>query len=120
MQSPLFFETTTQYTSDLNQDGQSVTSPKGIIPNYLNYTYFDSLSNGYYGGNVPITKRPVSVNGMLLHVDKNYYDYHRTLQQQNDIDGNPFAEPVLISTNIEGGLGCFGAYNRTTKTVILN
>jgi len=24
---------------------------------------------------------------------------------------NPFVEPALIYTNLEGGLGCFGAYN---------
>ncbi|RRB04162.1 DUF4249 domain-containing protein [Larkinella rosea] len=120
MQSPLFFDATSQHISDLSQDGQSITSPKGNLPNYLSYTYFDSLSNGSYNGYIPLTQRPVSVSVMLLHVDKNYYDYHRTLQQQGDIEGNPFAEPVLIPTNITGGLGCFAAYNRTTMTISLN
>ncbi|GAB3930763.1 DUF4249 domain-containing protein [Larkinella terrae] len=120
MQAPLYFDAVNQHISDLNQNGQSITSPKGNLPNYLNYSYFDSLSNGSYGGNIPLTQRPILVSSMLLHVDKNYYDYHRTLQQQNDIEGNPFAEPVLISTNIRGGLGCFAAYNRSTKTATLN
>ncbi|GAB3265297.1 hypothetical protein GCM10027347_32920 [Larkinella harenae] len=119
LQSLIFFGNTEQHISDRNRDGQVITSPKGTIPNYLTYSYVDTTSKMSYSGNAPITKRPVAVTVMLLHVDRHYYEYHRTLQQQNDIDGNPFAEPVLISTNIEGGLGCFGAYNRTINTVTL-
>ncbi|MFD1144886.1 DUF4249 domain-containing protein [Larkinella insperata] len=119
MQSVVYFDNRTQYVSDLNQEGQSITSPKGTIPDYLNYSYLDSVTKANYGGNAPISQRPVTINLMLLHVDKNYYDYHRTLQQQGDVDENPFAEPVLISTNIQGGLGCFGAYNRSALTATL-
>jgi hypothetical protein len=32
------------------------------------------------------------------------------MQQRIDMD-NPFSEPTVVYTNIEGGLGCFGAYN---------
>lgn len=44
---------------------------------------------------------------------EDYFRYHRTLQNQEP--GNPFAEPTLVFSNIEGGLGCFAGY---TKTVI--
>ncbi|MFC5412134.1 DUF4249 domain-containing protein [Larkinella bovis] len=119
MRSPVFFNTVQQYLSDRNQNGQSITSPKGIIPNNLHFTYYDRASNTYFGGYASISRRPVTLTLMLLHVDKNYYDYHRTLQQQNDIEGNPFSEPVLVATNIEGGLGCFAAYNRSALAVTL-
>jgi hypothetical protein len=45
----------------------------------------------------------------LLSTDEHYYRFHRSLENyQGD---NPFAEPVLIYSNITGGLGVFGAYN---------
>lgn len=55
----------------------------------------------------------------LLHVDENYYRYHDSILRQSESEGNPFAEPVPIPTNINGGLGCFGGYNRSTVVVKL-
>ncbi|MCU0451421.1 MAG: DUF4249 domain-containing protein [Bernardetiaceae bacterium] len=48
----------------------------------------------------------------LLHVDEPYYRYHQTLGQNINSAGNPFAEPSLVYTNVRGGLGVFGAFNR--------
>jgi hypothetical protein len=53
----------------------------------------------------------------LLHVDENYYRYHDSILRQDESEGNPFAEPVPIPTNINGGLGCFAGYNRSTVVV---
>lgn len=55
----------------------------------------------------------------LLHTDENYYRYHDAINRQRDVGDNPFAEPVLIPSNIVGGLGCFAGYNRTTVVVKL-
>lgn len=55
----------------------------------------------------------------LLHVSEAYYRYHIALDQQLQASKNPFAEPVLIPGNIQGGLGCFGSYNRSTMTLAL-
>ncbi|GAB3760502.1 DUF4249 domain-containing protein [Spirosoma pomorum] len=49
----------------------------------------------------------------LWHVTDAYYQYHRALALQLQTDGNPFAEPTPIPSNIQNGLGCFGAYNRS-------
>jgi hypothetical protein len=46
----------------------------------------------------------------LYNADEHYYRYHRSLTERHDYT-NPFTEPYLIYSNIEGGLGCFGAYN---------
>jgi len=51
----------------------------------------------------------------LIHADENYYRYHKTVQDANYQEGNPFAEPIIIHSNIENGAGCFGAYI-TSKT----
>jgi hypothetical protein len=56
----------------------------------------------------------------LLHVDRHYYLYHRSLKNASRSDGNPFAEPVLVYSNITGGLGVFAAYNRATVVTRIN
>ncbi|MBC3787418.1 DUF4249 domain-containing protein [Spirosoma utsteinense] len=58
--------------------------------------------------------RSIEVLVHLLHVDEAYYRYHKALDQQLQASTNPFAEPVLIPSNIQGGLGCFGSYNRSS------
>jgi Domain of unknown function (DUF4249) len=54
----------------------------------------------------------------FLHVDKNYYLYHESVQR-NDNNGNPFAEPSLVFTNISNGYGCFGSFSTIDKDIIL-
>ncbi|OIN60189.1 DUF4249 domain-containing protein [Arsenicibacter rosenii] len=88
--------------TDLNQDGQLLTSAKGLYVRFAENT----------------TGQPVgpanTVNLYLLHTDKLYYDYHNALKNYSESDGNPFAEPVLLPNNIQGGgLGCFAAFNQS-------
>lgn len=51
----------------------------------------------------------------LFHTDINYFNYHESLRKQRGNNNNPFVEPVLLYTNVDGGFGCFGAYNATWK-----
>lgn len=55
----------------------------------------------------------------LLSTEELYYRYADAIIRQRENRSNPFAEPVLIPTNIQGGLGCFAAYNRTEKVFLL-
>lgn len=50
------------------------------------------------------------VQAAFMHVDKNYYEYHKTLNDYSDYF-NPFAEPIIIHGNMEGGIGVFGSFN---------
>jgi len=68
---------------------------------------------------VSASHRPQVLTAHLLHVDENYYQFHRRIAQQRATGGTPFAEPTPIPSNIRGGLGCFGAYNRVTRVVRL-
>jgi hypothetical protein len=52
----------------------------------------------------------------VLNLDENYYKFSRSMKDGGNND-NPFVEPALVYTNIEGGLGCFGAYNAGILTV---
>ncbi|WP_394996708.1 DUF4249 domain-containing protein [Emticicia sp.] len=54
----------------------------------------------------------------LFQTDTHYYNYHTSLRKQRE-NNNPFAEPVLLYTNVNGGFGCFGSYNATWQDVKL-
>lgn len=50
-------------------------------------------------------------------ISKDYYQYLSSLDKYNENDGNPFAEPTLIKTNITNGLGMLGSCSETIDTV---
>ena len=57
--------------------------------------------------------------GYLLNTDEHYYRYHQSLNNNYHTDGNPFAEPVLLYSNMNGSLGVFASYNRNTVSMPL-
>jgi hypothetical protein len=118
MRANLNFGREDQFISDQNQDGSLLNSSRGELPDYFNYSFYDSTANLLYNGNLAFS-RPLTIRVSVLQTDENYYKYHRARQQQRQSQNNPFAEPVLMPTNIAGGLGCFGAYNRSTMAVLL-
>ncbi|MCX6213377.1 DUF4249 domain-containing protein [Spirosoma sp.] len=97
--------------SDAGVDGTQMGSGKA----YLLSTPFTSneLTN-FYGQYWNAT---VTVN--LMSVDRAYYQFQEAVIRQRRVRNNPFAEPVLIPSNIEGGLGCFAGYNNATLTLKL-
>ncbi len=99
--STLFFNRST-LISDQNQDGSQLISPKG------ERTLFSSPDQQY---------NAVIVTLGLSAVDENYYRYRSAVAQQTSAADNPFAEPVLIPSNIVGGLGCFGALNQASLSL---
>ncbi|MEO6282493.1 MAG: DUF4249 domain-containing protein [Dyadobacter sp.] len=91
-----------EFQSDRTREGSLLTSPSGkvILPNVIvdGYNFFQ-------------TKRKIKwVEMEIFNTDVHYYKYHRSIEVRGDSD-NPFSEPTIIYSNIEGGLGCFGAYN---------
>jgi hypothetical protein len=47
----------------------------------------------------------------VLQTDKNFYHFHYSLDSYYGSEGNPFAEPTPIFSNIENGLGCFAGFS---------
>ena len=43
-------------------------------------------------------------------ISKEYYRYKQSMYQQNEVGGDPFAEPVPVYDNIENGLGIFAGF----------
>ena len=53
----------------------------------------------------------------LRSVNKDYYQYQKSYDLYVENDGNPFAEPTLVKTNIKNGLGILGAAGEVTDTI---
>lgn len=110
----------------VRQPVQFVTNPFYTDPG--NSAQLMVSEKGYVGPSIPVNQRffsgvfskPFVLTADLLHLSQDYYRYHEALARQQQTNTNPFAEPVLIPTNIQGGLGCFGAYSRSTVLVTLN
>ena len=110
--NPIPFETeSSRYLLiDSDADGNQFTSSRG--------TYTKILITNINGKQTTTAAGPLMLS--LLNTDKAYYLYHEALNRYQATDGNPFAEPVLLPSNIQGGgLGCFAAYNRSLRTIIL-
>ena len=89
---------------DKNSDGQLLSLNREFLPS----TNISNVRN-----NREISgKRLKKIKVGLFQTNDQYYNYHTSLRRQRE-NNNPFAEPVLLYTNINGGFGCFGAYNAT-------
>ena len=55
----------------------------------------------------------------LYHIDEIYHDFLETYEEAFFANGNPFAQPVQIITNVEGGLGIFAGLSYVRDTVII-
>ena len=56
----------------------------------------------------------------LRAVTEEYYRYFSDLSRQKQSSESPFAEPVIIYDNIDGGLGIFAGYNSSLDSLFLN
>ena len=88
-----------QFDTDDEQDGKTITLNKGADKAFST----DSTLKFF-----EVT---------LLNCDYSYYAYHKSVINALGGQENPFAEPSIMYTNIDGGLGAFGAYI-STKTRI--
>jgi len=55
----------------------------------------------------------------LFHIDEVYHDFLETYDEAFFANGNPFAQPAQILTNIEGGRGIFAGLSYVRDTVII-
>ncbi|MCS6822543.1 MAG: DUF4249 domain-containing protein [Microscillaceae bacterium] len=55
----------------------------------------------------------------LYHIEQSYLDFIRTVSDANQANGNPFAQPTVIRSNVQGGLGIFTALSYDRRTLVL-
>ncbi len=74
------------------------------------YTIQTSLpGNQFLGEEVIVQVRQMS---------KEYFEYIRTLSIHEEVEGDPFASEVIVSNNIEGGLGNFSGFQVIESNVV--
>jgi hypothetical protein len=56
----------------------------------------------------------------LYHLDKPYYDFTKSVSDAIQANGDPFAVPSQIKSNIVGGVGIFQALSYDRKKVFVN
>jgi len=108
MPNEYFFETF--WEDDLGEDYYKIYFDVSLS----DYTYY--VSDAGNDGNV-LTKKfnvlrfPNSNDPLYLsHISKEYFIYQKKIEQL-PIGTNPFAEPVQMYSNINGGYGVFGSFN---------
>jgi hypothetical protein len=71
-----------------------------------NLLYNEHELTAYYGSDNPIT----SIKAFIIRGSEEYQRFHRTVYNQSP--GDPFSEPSIIYSNVDGGLGVFAGYRQ--------
>lgn len=61
----------------------------------------------------------LEIYAIVDQVSEELFKYMVTKQKQWDVQDNPFAEPVSVFSNIEGGIGIFGSVNSAMQSTII-
>jgi len=95
------------------------------MKNFTGYILSDELFNGnshtlnaevyLYGNSSP---EKIYIN--LHTINKEFYQFVISNSRYQDTEGNPFAEPVNIMTNVHNGFGFFSAYSTSKDSVIID
>lgn len=97
--------------SDAGLDGTTMASGRTFV---TSTTFAANEPTNFYS-----QFRTAFVTVNLMSVDQAYYQFQTAAIRQRRVRNNPFAEPVLVPSNITGGLGCFAGYNNSTITLQL-
>lgn len=60
-----------------------------------------------------------SVTVKFTNIDRNTYDFWRTMEFSYASIGNPFSSPTKVLGNVKGALGYFGGYAVQYKTIVI-
>lgn len=56
----------------------------------------------------------------IFHIDRAFYDFQESVQSAVANNGNPFGQPGVIRSNIEGGIGIFTGLSYDRDTLIID
>ena len=60
-----------------------------------------------------------TVTATLYHTDRAYYRFRQSVRDARQANGNPFAQPSAIFSNVQGGVGIFTVLSGTQATKIV-
>jgi hypothetical protein len=103
------------FITDYRKDGNVLDFVKAGV----NVGFYNEYPNQPNNTNNPQTiSHNLSI--FVATTDKAYYQYNKSVGSGRGLsDDNPFAEPVLTYSNINGGLGVFAGYNITRVDIDL-
>ncbi len=103
------------FITDYKQDGKVLN----FIRAGINVGFYNDDPKQQNTQNQPTTiSHNLSI--FVATTDKAYYQYNKSVGSGRGLNNdNPFAEPVLTYSNINGGLGIFAGYNTTSVDVDL-
>ncbi len=55
----------------------------------------------------------------LRAVSKEYYQYFSTISRQNGVSDSPYADPVIVYDNINGGQGVFAGFSTSSDSLVV-
>ncbi|MFC5271874.1 DUF4249 domain-containing protein [Adhaeribacter terreus] len=55
----------------------------------------------------------------LYHLEPQYYEFLNTMDDAQDANGNPFAQPIALKSTVQGGIGVFTTLSFDRKRVVL-
>lgn len=90
--------------SDENRDGQTIHQSGYLSMRDKRYPHF-------------CTYTPLNIHLKLIHFEYFTYQYLIALQDFDNAQGNPFAEHVIVPSNMTNAVGIFGAYAAHEKTI---
>lgn len=63
-------------------------------------------------------KKGDTIDVKITTIDKEHYDFWRTIEQEMYTGGNPFMYPTPIRHNVQGAVGVWGGYCATYYTIV--
>ena len=88
---------------------------------YLSFTLDDRIGNGDEFVISTLPELPIGSDGhfVILHFEEAAWLYLETIDDAEDSNGNPFAQPGSIKSTVEGGLGIFSTLATTYRNVTI-
>jgi len=124
--SPPSINVYVRYFTETNNEGFLVDY-NSVFSNQLFYgkKFSFSLNSGIqrgdtsYNHDYPYFHRGDTITVKWSNIDQAQYTFWNTLEYVENNQGSPFSNPIVIATNINGGLGIWGGYGSTYKTLIV-
>lgn len=65
----------------------------------------------------PVSRRTIRPWLELMHIHEDYFNYIKSVNLYDDVNGNPLAEPVNVVSNVRNGYGFFSVYTVSVDTL---
>lgn len=102
-------------SKDPSMNDETRWSPEGLFFNDVLFegrkTTLTLDADNWFGSNTP--DRKVKYYFYLRTLSEHFYAYKTTMILQNNVEGDPFAQPVMVFNNVKNGFGIFAGYSLT-------